>query len=321
MDLLKLPNVSTNASASDFANWYEEARQYLGLATVDEAKAQVQVVGDNDTMTELVRQAVLKWPQWQFKLRLQSAPRWTEDMNGKVAKFIILSVDVASEEGISVGRFTSNTRWSRYGGGDKTVKIQNPRIKKARERSDWYETKDVKAAIREIKKTFYAPTAAEIMSEAQHVSVQTIRQLSQNPRRKIDHVAMRLGPVALDYLSDSEERMGVFDHWCRLKGKSASNVVQMLTDYNVERKHLDTIIGVQEAFDGNKTVLVVKSQNGYILSIDKELKLCDDSTLPQSIRAKLGMLKLVEPSQVVDGVGCRVNEDTFVVVSDETPQT
>ena len=321
MNLLKLPNVSTNASANEFATWYENARQFLGLATVEEAKAQVQVAGDNDTMTELVRQAVLKWPQWQFKLKLYSSPRFVEGDNGKIVKFVITDGDVSSEEGISIGKIYPNDRWKRYGGSDKTVKLRNARINKARQRSDCYETKDWKAAIREMKKTFYAPTVTEVMEEAKSTAWTKMRQISHNPQRKIDHVCMRLAPIALDYISSSEERMGVFEHWCRLKGVAPADTVQMLTSYGEERKNLNTIVGVQQAFDNNKTVLVVKTQNGYILQFDKDVKLCDDSTLPQSIRAKLGMLKLVEPSQVVDGVGCRVNDDTFVVVSDETPQT
>jgi len=321
MDLMKLPNVSTNASASELANWYEEARQFLGLATVKEAQAQVQVVGDNDTMTELVRQAVLKWPQWQFKLKLHQRPRFVDGDNGKVVKFIVTNVGVNSEDGIPIGRIQANDRWKRYGDNEKTVKLHNARINKARQRSDCYETKDWKAAIREMKKTFYAPTVTEVMEEAKSTAWNRIRQLSHTPQRKIDHVCMRLAPIALDYISASEERMGVFDHWCRLKGVAPADTMQMLTSYGEERKNLNTIVGVQQAFDSDKTVLVVKTQNGYILQFDKDVKLCDDSTLPQSIRAKLGMLKLVEPSQVVDGVGCRVNDDTFVVVSDETPQT
>jgi hypothetical protein len=46
--------------------------------------------------------------------------------------------------------------------------------------------------------------------------------------------------------------------------------------------------------------------------------LFDDNTLPDWMRGKLGMLKLVAVEQFVSDTGCRVNDETFVLIVEET---
>jgi len=326
MDLLKLPNVSTNASANDIANWYSEAQEYLGVATLAEAKAQVQVLGDNDTLTELVRQAVVKWPEWQFKLRFNSSLNCRERTYGettfKNVSMVFRKVEISSAEGIPIGAIYSEDRWRRYGESEKIVKLHNARIAKARDRKSTFDTKDVKAALREMKKTFYAPTAAEVMSEASGKAYEVLRNALNLRSHNVGQLRNRFSLSAVDYLSSTDELKNAFDRWCRANNRaSGSDVVQMLNNYRDEQRHYSTIEEVQKAFNAHKTVLVVKSQNGYILQLDSELKLCDDLTLPDNLRSKLGMLKLVDKSQVIENVGCRVNDETFVIVLDaEQPQ-
>jgi hypothetical protein len=45
--------------------------------------------------------------------------------------------------------------------------------------------------------------------------------------------------------------------------------------------------------------------------------LFDDNTLPDWMRGKLGMLKLVQPEQFISNAGCRVNDETFVLMVEE----
>jgi len=45
--------------------------------------------------------------------------------------------------------------------------------------------------------------------------------------------------------------------------------------------------------------------------------LYDDNTLPQEMRGKLGMLKLVEAEQFVTDTGCRINDETFILILEE----
>ena len=81
-----------------------------------------------------------------------------------------------------------------------------------------------------------------------------------------------------------------------------------------------TVQDVRDAFSHDKTSMVIVVDKNYVVKTGDNVQLYDDNTLPENIRGKLGMLKLVEPEAVVTGIGCRVSIDAFVVVIDE-PQS
>jgi hypothetical protein len=55
-----------------------------------------------------------------------------------------------------------------------------------------------------------------------------------------------------------------------------------------------------------------------MVKIGQDVQIYDDNTLPESMRGKLGMLKLVEAEHFISSVGCRINDEIFVVLTEET---
>jgi hypothetical protein len=86
---------------------------------------------------------------------------------------------------------------------------------------------------------------------------------------------------------------------------------QRLTDEMI------TIETAKSAFEAGKTALVIKDGGKYLVRIGDKVDLFDDNTLPDWMRGKLGMLKLVQAEQFVSGTGCRVNDETFVLMVEE----
>jgi hypothetical protein len=78
-----------------------------------------------------------------------------------------------------------------------------------------------------------------------------------------------------------------------------------------------TIKETTDAFQNQKTALVVLADGKYIVKIRDNVQLYDDMTFPHELRGKLGMLKLVEKEQMVTGIGCRVNDEIFVLLMEE----
>jgi hypothetical protein len=62
---------------------------------------------------------------------------------------------------------------------------------------------------------------------------------------------------------------------------------------------------------------VVKDGGKYLVKVGDDVQLYDDNSLPEIMRGRLGMLKLVEAEYFIEGVGCRVNDEVFVVLMDE----
>jgi hypothetical protein len=67
--------------------------------------------------------------------------------------------------------------------------------------------------------------------------------------------------------------------------------------------------------DKGASLLVVLDGSQYIVRYASEVKLFDADTVPDDVRVKVGMLKLTEPQQVVDGLGVRVSNEVFIVAS------
>ena len=63
--------------------------------------------------------------------------------------------------------------------------------------------------------------------------------------------------------------------------------------------------------------IVVTLGSSYILSYKGPAEIIASDELPEELRAPLGMLKLSETNTLVDGIGVRVSENTFLVLPGE----
>jgi len=79
-----------------------------------------------------------------------------------------------------------------------------------------------------------------------------------------------------------------------------------------------TIESIKDKFGSEHTALIIKDEGKYMVKIGQDVQLYDDNTLPESMRGKLGMLKLVEAEHFISSVGCRINDEIFVVLTEET---
>jgi hypothetical protein len=78
-----------------------------------------------------------------------------------------------------------------------------------------------------------------------------------------------------------------------------------------------TIEKAKAAFDANKTALVIKDDGKYLVKMGDVIQLFNDNTLPEDMKSKLGMLKLVEAETFISNMGCRISDEVFVVVMGE----
>ena len=83
------------------------------------------------------------------------------------------------------------------------------------------------------------------------------------------------------------------------------------------RGEMLTIETIRQRFAKEETALVIKDSGKYLVKVRDNVQLYDDNTLPHEMRSKLGMLKLVEAETFLSNVGCRVNDEVFVLLLDE----
>lgn len=250
-----------------------------------------------DHMWELVSALAPKNPDWTFVL----TQGWAQNEN----VMYFAGFKVVDSNDVELGKVLTDTRYSSSAGAQPAYLINSKHL--ASRRGEKKTTK-LDVAIREIKKTFRPDTQAEVIATAISDATDTYRDAKHKKRWASDRLVATLKEKA--YLWVREYHLDEFS-------ASVDEATQKKLKEHIELEmEIKTIEDVGDKIDTAKSYLIIKDGSRYIVRIDDNVKLCDDSSLPEDVRSKLGMLKLVEVSQFIDNVGCRVNDNTFVVVKE-----
>jgi hypothetical protein len=191
--------------------------------------------------------------------------------------------------------------------------IKNERIAKDRTRGSNYRTSDTKKALAMIKKTFYRQNFTERFANA---ATTIDRLLSSEIYEKRSKAAKARGEMNEQATLFAYAFHNEFKDF--LKSKNRHNIWETHTVANLEMR---TIEDAKKAHDSANTAIVLRADGQYIVKLRDKVEIMDDTTLPPWLKAKLGMLKLVENDHFVSDVGCRVNAECFMVLTkDEEDQ-
>lgn len=201
-------------------------------------------------------------------------------------------------------------------GRNHCVFVRNKRISDKLSRSDRYKTTDTDKAVLKVKKMFGSMSTNERISVAVVKAAEVTNQASNHKWAQIREVEVKIERVSSQYVK--EEGYETFITW--LKSQTTQKAKETLEGVdNKVRLGIEmlTIQKVRDHFNEGKAVLVIKDGGKYIVKVGDKVDLYDDNTLPQEMRGKLGMLKLVEAEQFLTDTGCRINDETFVLILEE----
>jgi len=206
---------------------------------------------------------------------------------------------------------------SYMGSRGQVIAIANDRIGRNRSRSEAYRTTDADKAVLMAKKMFGKMNPTERISKAKDAAERVVTRASWNKERERNN---HRGSVQGEMLRWAETKgQALFLEYIEKEAtlsvkKAVTNSIQKLEVLDTEMK---TIEKVQEDFGKNKTALVVKDMGKYLVKVGDKVDLYDDNTLPQDMRMKVGMLKLVEDEQYLTDIGCKVTSEIFVLLVDK----
>jgi hypothetical protein len=243
-------------------------------------------------------------------------PLWTFVINSsglgtgsnRVASGFIVKLD--GEELGSIGL-------SYMGQRGKVIAICNDRIGKGRQRSDSYRTVDADKAILMAKKMFGKMNPNERISKAKDAAERVVSRASWNKERER---TLHQGNIKNEMLAWAETKgNAMFLEYLKVEAipslrHKVNTSIEKVELLDTEMK---TIERVQEDFSKSKTALVVKDLGKYLVKIGDKVDLYDDNTLPQDMRMKVGMLKLVADEEYLTDIGCRVTSEIFVLLVDD----
>lgn len=190
--------------------------------------------------------------------------------------------------------------------------VRNDRLAANNERKGSYHTDKVDKAVLKVKKFFRPMDVSERISKAAKVADGV---LDNQQYRKQCIVRDHQNPVDKSMVHYGRAYMSQYILWLKeTHNNAALDHLTKLEDAQVDMKTIQEVVdGVRD----KKTALVVLESGKYIVKIRDNVQLYDDTTLPYELRAKLGMLKLVEEEAMVTGMGCRVSNEIFVVLMEE----
>ena len=251
------------------------------------------------------RLAVLN-PLWRFVVESTTYDNSTEPQSLKATEFQVM------EAGELLGTISKE-----YHGSNYVIQISNERISKDRTRRGGYRTADADKAILKAKKMFFKLKPNERVEKAIKDASGVIQQQSRRKdREKHDH-ANTIQNAANKFIMGTGFPM-FLEHIKTMAESEQNKINKAIGECDRISEEMLTIDKVKSQFENGKTALVIKDGGKYLVKIGDKIDLFDDNTLPDDMRGKLGMLKLVEAEQFISNTGCRINDEVFVLVVEET---
>ena len=251
------------------------------------------------------RLAVLN-PLWRFVVESTTFDNSTEPQSLKATDFQVM------EAGEVLGTISKE-----YHGRNYVIQISNERISKDRTRSGGYRTVDADKAILKAKKMFFKLKPNERVDKAVKDASSVINQQSRRKdREKYDHAGI-IQSAANKFIMGTGFPI-FLEHIKTLAESEQIKINRARTENDRIDAEMLTIEKVRIQFESGKTALVIKDGGKYLVKIGDKIDLFDDNTLPDDMRGKLGMLKLVEAEQFISDTGCRINDEVFVLTVEET---
>jgi len=261
-------------------------------------------------LDEIMWKVITENPSWEFKVNEyygnlnEGQTKTSETANNRPR--ITISKFKVFKDGEEIGTIDRDYR---YDAGGHIFSISSNAIRNERERISAYRTKDAKKALAAIKKTFSNKSVGERVNEALKEATHTIAR--QTSRKRGDHQSALHSLIPLMKAFAFVQHPDEFKKYAVINGQA-----HQLAKIRETEAEMLTVTDIEAKFKTDKgTSLILVTNGKYLVKTGDDIQLYDDNTLPLDMRGKLGMLKLVEPEQMIEGVGCRATTEVFVVLT------
>jgi hypothetical protein len=245
-------------------------------------------------------------PLWRFV-----AIGWGYGYGEGEAKLALTNFSVL-EHGEEIGKISRERK-----GNNDVIHIANERIAKTRERSTGYSTVDADKAVLKAKKMFFKLKPNERIEKAMENAEKVMSHQKRLKDREKYSAESTIKTAAHTFIMGTG--FPLFLEHIKTGAEHERNKIMMAMEE--DKRLADEMMTIEKAkaeFEAGKTALVIKDGGKYLVKIGDKVDLFDDNTLPDWMRGKLGMLKLVQAEAFISDTGCRVNDETFVLIVEET---
>jgi hypothetical protein len=198
-----------------------------------------------------------------------------------------------------------------YNTGDDVFVIDNPRIRRKRQRGGETRTKDIKKAFKLITSEFHSKTTTELLTEASGAVASALSGAVSKGYQRHRANESATQTVMQDFALANWQQ---FDQFARQAGVPAVH----LDTFHDAMEHYAATTNLGRAHHGDETTVVVLRGSEYILQnkIEGTRIVLSDQLSPHMKRA-VGLLKLAEPNTFIPNVGVKATEDTMLVMPEQ----
>jgi hypothetical protein len=255
----------------------------------------VEIRAITNFLEPLIHELACKYPQWTFKATNVKAEGEGEYAIGEFHIF---------DKREKIGEIGMDTRYFSYK-REKVYVIENERIASVRQRSSSVRTADMKRAIAVVKK-FVSPKGLKERFAEEVSNAFTKMAEVESAKVRAKNLAYQPIPALRSRFVDA--RMEEF------MASLSAQEVEIHAASDAATHEAAILYKLKEDVTNNKAVFVHVHGEDYLMGANEgSLEYKYSEELPPHIRMAVGMLKLVQPSQIIEGVGMKVNDGTFIV--------
>lgn len=259
----------------------------------------------HEIISPLVRELSLRHPEWKIS-STDNQCGWAGRTPHQFSKDFILSHFRITKDEELIGTIDVD------GYSERTYKmyIDNSRIREVRARGKGASTKDLKKAIKMIESNFTAKSLMEVIEEASKDVASRVGNGVNRRRYAVDDVVRRAMPGLRKFMRDNAEAMiPTF-----IEAGVNPSVIQ---DYPEVYDSFRAAMLQAEAVERDKGHIVIIRRGQYVVTTAKGTLVgtYDANTLPEALKAKLGVLKIFENTEEpIEEVGQRVSDNVFYLL-------
>jgi hypothetical protein len=268
---------------------------YDNIKIREDKDGQENTFGIHPFLKPLAETVALAHPTW-----LLVCKDYKMIMGGKANELLARQVVIA-EKREEIGKVSMGMYNER-----KCFVINNERIDKSRKRGSSIRTTDMKKAIKQINKFVARKSVLEMLATAQEHASHVAYSVTTNKDRIIAATYSKMMPTVVKLLL---EQWDTLNPQLSITDEERHNFPKEVDESRVAN-------AVYDCRNNGSGWLVLINELDYAVQKGKggEIKVCTSEQLPDFIRRGVGMLKLVEDSQIIEGAGLKVNANTFFIL-------
>lgn len=245
----------------------------------------------------LIKRLVEARPRWKFVANR----RWPGNVGGE---------HIVPHFRVYEGNICLGSIWKTYHSRGDVICIDNERMADARERGAYTSTTNVQKAFKLVVKNFRGPNIGELVKDAVSKSKSVVETLAFTNRRTFERKFEAMEAFLVAY---------TMNNWGHMKQMAIDVGISPTSLHGMEEAYaaLRATREIDIAMASTESTTVLIRGDEYIVVINGVVSIFDTDHLPPHIKRAVGILKLVDTNEYVEGQGVRVGKDKFFVSANQ----